>query len=276
MFVSKTTNCGDTWTRYYLSAVGHTYTLAVDPSNSNIVYAGGNPGVFKTTNAGTNWIEVSSGITDYVMTIAIDPLAPNILYAGTRDGVFKSINSGNSWSNMGLGDVNSLIIHPAASDTVYAGTNSGVYISTSGGGTWQSMNMGLEDTNVTSLGIDTGVYLYATTYGAGMYRWSLEPGIQENNKLLPENPILFAHTNPVNQKLQVKFKLIESSNVGLIIYDTQGAIVKKFAGATKSPGIYTFKWNGKDKNNIAAPSGVYFYRLSVNNVICTRKFIWLK
>ena len=276
MFASKTIDYGITWERYYLSAVGHTYTIAINPLNSNIVYAGGNPGVFKTTNAGTDWTDVTSGITDYVMTIAINPISPNILYAGTRDGVFKTTNAGNSWSNLGLGDVNSIIIDPAAPDTVYAGTNSGVYISSSGGGNWQIMNMGIEDTNVTCLGIDPGAYLYATTYGAGMYRWSLEPGIHENNTVLPENPILSTHTNPVDQELPVKFKLIESSKVNLIIYDTKGAIVKKIAETTKSPGIYTFKWNGKDKNSIVVPAGVYFYRLSVNNIIYTRKFIWLK
>jgi hypothetical protein len=276
MFASKTTNSGNTWIRYYLSSVGHTYAIAVDPFNSNIVYAGGSPSIFKTTNAGANWVDIGSGITDCIMTIAINPISTNILYAGTRDGVFKTTDTGNSWSNIGLGDVNSIIIDPGAPDTVYAGTNSGVYISTSGGGNWQTMSMGLGDTNVTCLDIHPGAYLYATTYGAGMYRWPLEPGIHENRTIMPENTILFGHANPVKKALPIKFQLYENTRVNLIIYDRQGALVKKLAETKKPPGVYCFTWNGKDKNNKAVPSGVYFYLLSANDVNHVRKFIWLK
>lgn len=276
MFVSKTTNNGTTWIRHNLTGVGHTYAIAVDPANSNTVYAGGNPGIFKTTDFGTTWTNVSAGITDYIMTIAIVPFAQNILYAGTRDGVFKSTDGGTSWSNTGLSDVNSLLIDPTAADTIYAGTNSGVYISTSGGSNWQSMNTGLENTNITCLAIDPGAYLYATTYGTGMYKWSLEPGIEEDHSNEQKKPILYAHANPVKGKLDIKFQLIESSEVTLAVHDVQGTKVKELLKTTKSPGIYTQQWNGRNDNGMIVPAGVYFYQLSVNDQHYTKKFIWLK
>lgn len=276
MFASKTTNSGSTWIRHNLAAVGHTYAIAVDPTNSNIVYAGGNPGIFKTTNFGVSWTDVSTGLTDYIMTITINPVAPNILYAGTRDGVFKSTNSGTSWSNIGLAEVNAILLDPNGPDTVYVGTNSGVYISISGGISWQAMNSGLEDTNVTCLCIDPGNYLYATTYGSGMYKWSLEPGISEDNSTKQDKTILFAHANPIKGEMKIKFQIIETSEVDLIVHDVKGAIVKELLRTIKSPGTYTQIWNGNDEKGLPVPAGVYFYRLSANDKHYTKKIIWLK
>ena len=276
MFVSKTTNSGTTWVRHNLTGVGHTYAIAVDPANSDIVYAGGDPGIFKTTNSGTSWIEVSAGITDIIMTIAIVPYAQNILYAGTRDGVFKTTNGGTSWSNIGLSDVNSILIDPFASDTVYVGTNNGMYISTDAGGNWQEMNNGLEDSNVTCLAIDPGNYLYATTYRAGMYKWSLEPGIAEEVSLKQNKSILYASANPVKGRMKIKFQIIEPSEVRLVIHDIQGAVVKDLVNSRKTPGMYTHEWDGRNDKGIAVPAGVYFYRLHTDEESYTEKFIWLK
>ena len=71
---------------------GNIRVLAIDPSNSNIIYAGTNGGVFKSTNGGGTWNAVNSGLTNTsVSTLAIDPSNSNIIYAGTGGGgVFKS------------------------------------------------------------------------------------------------------------------------------------------------------------------------------------------
>jgi hypothetical protein len=55
MAASKTTDNGATWIRYQLgTASGVTRSLAVNPLNNNIVYAGGNensaPRIYRTTN----------------------------------------------------------------------------------------------------------------------------------------------------------------------------------------------------------------------------------
>lgn len=276
MFVSKTTNNGTNWIRHNITGVGHTYAIAVDPANSDIVYAGGDPGIFKTTNFGTNWINVSSGITDIIMTIAIVPYTQNTLYAGTRDGVFKTTNGGVSWSNIGLSDVNCILIDPFASDTVYVGTNSGVFISTTGGGNWQAINNGLENTSVTCIAIDPSNYLYATTYGAGMYKFPLEPGIFEHNTIEQDKNILFGHANPVKDEMTIKFHIGKPGQVELVIYDVKGTVVKKLLKTTKPPGIYMQKWVGRDIRGMSVPSGIYFCRLSVNNQHYTKKFIWLR
>ena len=131
---------------------GEVSTLAIDPGNSNTIYAaiwGG--GVFKSTNGGATWTPTNSGLTNgQVDVLAIDPSNSNIVYAGTYGGVFKSTNGGSTWTAMNSGldndDVTSLAIDPGNPNTVYAailGYYGGVFKSTNGGGSWSAINSGL-------------------------------------------------------------------------------------------------------------------------------------
>ena len=69
--------------------------LAIDPSNSNIIYAGTDGGVFKSTNGGDTWSPINSGITSVstaaVRTLAIDPSNSNIVYAGSQTPPAKRV-----------------------------------------------------------------------------------------------------------------------------------------------------------------------------------------
>src|SRR3990172_1379641 len=93
---------------------GFVMSLAADPSNPGIVYAGTYNGVYKTTNGGATWKVMNSGLTTInstklVAALAIDPTASSTVYAGLAgDGVYRSTNGGVSWSavNTGLNDQN--------------------------------------------------------------------------------------------------------------------------------------------------------------------------
>ena len=135
---------------------GNFKAIAIDPSNSQTVYAGtdGDGGVFKSTNGGASWTAANSGMTDtYVYSLAIDPTNSQTIYVGTLGGVFKSTNSGTSWkatSNQDsdgysmLNGVNSITIDPHDSQTVFVGGgSSGVWKSTNGGASWIRKNNGI-------------------------------------------------------------------------------------------------------------------------------------
>ncbi len=176
MAVSKTTDTGETWMRYELSNIyGMTYALAVDPSNSDIIYAGGSvgsgPALRKTTDGGVQWSDFSSGLTGTVLTLTINPSFTSIIYAGTVDGVFRSTDGGTNWTNIGLSNVKNLLFDPNTSNTIYAATeSSGVNRSINGGDDWHELNEGLDTVKITCLGINPGVYLFAGTAGYGIYR----------------------------------------------------------------------------------------------------------
>jgi hypothetical protein len=69
-------------------------TLALAPSNSNILYAGtSGSGVFRSTDSGDTWSEINEGLTSLdVRVLAVDPSNPNVVYAGTSGGGVFSIH----------------------------------------------------------------------------------------------------------------------------------------------------------------------------------------
>lgn len=176
MSVSKTYDLGDTWIRYDLTdTVGKTEALAVDPSNSDIVYAGGyegsNAALYKTTDGGSNWTNMSAGLGGWtVRTIAIDPDNTSILYAGTVDGIYKSTDAGTTWTNTGCSLVWDLLVDPSVTSTIYAATSNGMFVSHNAAEDWFDLNEGLDTTEVRSLGIDPDDYIFCGTFVHGAYR----------------------------------------------------------------------------------------------------------
>jgi photosystem II stability/assembly factor-like uncharacterized protein len=78
--------------------------LAIDPSNTSILYVAANGGgMFKSTDGAASWTQINSGLTNFTLTtIAIDPVTPSTLYVGTYgDGVFKSTDGGLNWNPAG-------------------------------------------------------------------------------------------------------------------------------------------------------------------------------
>lgn len=70
-------------------------TLAVDPRNPDVVYAGTSAGVFRSADGGASWIASSGGIgAQAVHALTIDPTAPLTVYAATDTGVWKSVSGG--------------------------------------------------------------------------------------------------------------------------------------------------------------------------------------
>ena len=106
----------ETWTYVGLSNYS-IYSLAVDPINPSILYAGsGGYGIFKSTNGGATWNAINNGITNYsgyFTDIVVDPTNNNIIYAGGvgvddgNTGILKSTDSGSSWiyAHNGITDV---------------------------------------------------------------------------------------------------------------------------------------------------------------------------
>ena len=123
-----TTDCGSTWTQSRTGLSGKVYTLAVNPNNNQMVYAGTNSGVFKSTDAGATWSATS--LTRQTRSIVIDPISPENVYAGTYGfGVYSSTDGGESWTEMNDGltcnKVLMLALRQGAECTIFAGTEGG-------------------------------------------------------------------------------------------------------------------------------------------------------
>ena len=165
-------------------------SLAIDPTNTSIIYAGTDKGdVFRSTDGGGTWELSDSGLTGgFVETLVFDPTNPSTLYAGNSHGAFRSTNSGANWVGINDGltgeNVQALVIDPTNPSILYAGTDwvnpdflnpgdweAGVFKTTDGGESWVKMNQGLTNPRVHSLAIDpvNPSRLYAGTRGGGVF-----------------------------------------------------------------------------------------------------------
>jgi photosystem II stability/assembly factor-like uncharacterized protein len=136
---------------------GDLFALAIDPADSNTLYAVGWNTVFKSRNGGTSWMDTTDDrLWQEGGSIAIDPMHPGTVYVGSDRGVAKTVDGGRHWrmANAGLFDraplpprteppngsaVWSLTVdaqHPA---TVYAVTGRGLFRTRNGGARWQEI-----------------------------------------------------------------------------------------------------------------------------------------
>jgi photosystem II stability/assembly factor-like uncharacterized protein len=123
---------------------GTAYTLAIDPRDPDIVYAGTKSGVFKSTDGGIEWLPTNTGLPTpvafpenggpYVFALTIDPHDRDTLYAGVTFLNFFGEPSGR-----------------------------GVFVSRNGGATWEAANAGIESRSILALAVDprTPSTLYA-------------------------------------------------------------------------------------------------------------------
>ena len=160
---------------------GRVNTLAVDPTDSRIMYVGTEGGIFKSSDGGGQWAMIHNGIkvrasSLAVHGLAIDPSTPEIVHAGVGNVIFRSTNAGLTWTSVRVvnGQIRSMVIDPVYPGTIYVGSlRSGIWKSNDGGGTWISINKGLSDLNVNDIAISntTPRTIYAGTQG-GLYRSS--------------------------------------------------------------------------------------------------------
>jgi hypothetical protein len=73
------------------------------------------------------------------------------------------------------------------------------------------------------------------------------------------------YPNPFNPTTNIAFSLPEEADIKLNVYNIKGQKVKSLANEIYPRGYHNVVWNGKDDNGKDVGSGVYFYRLQVND-----------
>ena len=119
-------------------------SVAFDPRDDNVIYAGTYHLPWKTTDGGKNWSPISKGMIDDsdVMSIIVDPANPESVHATACSGIYHSTNSAGQWTKYkGIPFVfrrTQLIAQdPQHPETLYAGTTSGLWKTTSEAGQWK-------------------------------------------------------------------------------------------------------------------------------------------
>src|SRR5262249_16709558 len=96
-----------------------THLVAVDPSNTNIIYHGNDGGIFKTTNGGTTRTRINN--TGFHATqfqsIAVHPTDRFFTIGGTQDNGTNKMTTSFTWTRSDAGDGGYALIDQNAIDT---------------------------------------------------------------------------------------------------------------------------------------------------------------
>lgn len=124
----KSVNGGTSWTEITGGINNAIYDLAIDPADSNRIYAGTYAGLWRSENAGGSWTKMCSYPA---LAIAVNRTESAEIYIGGSQGVFFSNNRGATWQdfNGGLTDRNvACLNHDPTNNIIYAGTaDAGVF-----------------------------------------------------------------------------------------------------------------------------------------------------
>ena len=155
--------------------------IAINPSESNIIYMGTKQGgFFISRDYGETW-NAAKWITGQITDIVVNPRNTSEIYAATRDrGLFRSSDGGETWRdfNKELARVSarhaisSFILEQANGDTLYLAIANGLVKSNNRGLTWQFVNILIppkalpvdamaldpENSNMINVGVDTLLY----------------------------------------------------------------------------------------------------------------------
>ena len=269
--VWKTTNRGNNWSSasQVLSSSIKLRSLAIAPSNSNVLYTADQTNMWKTTDGGaTNWSTVTLPTTTnnvtYITVKNTDPNTLWITYGGYTDGskVYESTNGGTSWTNIsaGLPNLPTMCIvynkHATDREVLFAGMDVGVYVK-DGANNWASFSTGLPNVVVSELEIYYGGSpdkLRAGTFGRGLWETNIESALPVElssfTSTVNKNTVQLSWTtsNEINNK---GFDIERKSDVNSV-WQKSGYIEGK--GNSNQSNDYSF-------SDTKLTTGKYQYRL---------------
>ncbi len=139
---------------HYSPGVGRIDRVAVDPTDSRIMYIGApSGGLWKTYDRGENWTALTDNLpTLGISGIAINPQNPNEIYISSGDGdggytytsgVFKSTDGGETWDITGFEvdlttreNTVDLVMNPENPNVLWVSSSLGFYKTIDAGETW--------------------------------------------------------------------------------------------------------------------------------------------
>src|SRR5207237_1007236 len=150
--IFRSVDSGDTWSPLPTAALAtaaaqqrsdnevDVESLAIDPRNSNVIYAGTWYLPYKSTDGGQTWRVIKKGMIDDsdIFAINIDPRNADHIIASACSGIYETRDAGGSWRKVqGIPSqsrrTRAILQHPSIPGLVFAGTTEGFWRSGKGG-----------------------------------------------------------------------------------------------------------------------------------------------
>jgi len=130
------------------------WSLAIDPVDPNILFAGTRPAaVYRSRDRGLRWEKLAVDIAPecsigkpFVTSVIVDPDDHHIVWAGVEiDGVFRSMDGGDTWTHLENGlydpDVHDMTIAATRPKRLFVSTARDMFLSDDLGDTWHPLGI---------------------------------------------------------------------------------------------------------------------------------------
>nr|NIW48936.1 T9SS type A sorting domain-containing protein [Gammaproteobacteria bacterium]NIW99551.1 T9SS type A sorting domain-containing protein [Phycisphaerae bacterium] len=102
-------------------------------------------------------------------------------------------------------------------------------------------------------------------------------GIGDEITQIPSEFELFQnYPNPFNPSTKIRFNIAKTGQYKLAVFNVLGQKVRTLSNQTFTTGQHEVQWNGRDEFGNQVGSGIYFYRLTGENIALSKKMILLK
>jgi photosystem II stability/assembly factor-like uncharacterized protein len=264
---------GENWESRNSGLINFFIRKIVYNENSNTLFCfSSNNDVYRSSDKGLNWESVTSTGLQSINDIIVNSEG-GIFVASQNDGIVLSEDNGDSWQevNSGLNLPYPGIMSIDSEDKIYAASSNKVYTSSDNGSTWQNTSSGLSSGFITSLYVDRDNTALVSLLGKGIYSTTPTTSAKTIKNIPSEYILLQNYPNPFNPVTEIEFSLPEESFIKLEIFNSIGEKISTLVSEYLSAGRFKYEWNAE-----GLPSGVYFYRLSANNFVQTKKLLLMK
>ncbi len=142
----RSTTGGQIWEKIDTSGypdIRNINSVACDPTDPQIIYAGTHHLAWKTVDDGKTWKLVQKGVVDDsdIMGITVDSRNAKLVYINACSGIYRSESAGEKFTKVGgipfsARRTYALLPHPTDPKIVFAGTSEGLWRTKDGGKRW--------------------------------------------------------------------------------------------------------------------------------------------
>jgi hypothetical protein len=79
--------------------------------------------------------------------------------------------------------------------------------------------------------------------------------------------------NPASEGTSFTFSIPRSARINFAVFDTRGRAVRALSSGVFPAGEHSARWDGRDREGRLAPSGVYYYRLKIDDQVLGGRLI---
>jgi photosystem II stability/assembly factor-like uncharacterized protein len=264
--VYRTTTGGAFWDSISNNQIGSIRTIALAPSDQNVIYAATYSKLYVTFDGGISWAFIMQGLPSSISDVTVSANNPNWVWVtcsnySNGNKVYESNDGGNSWTNISGSNlpnlpVNCIVYQDLTNDDLYIGTDVGVYHKDNTMTDWQAFMTGLPNVQVDELEIHYGVgKIRAATFGRGI--WESVLLSQPNGITNDYISYVSIYPNPTKDYFTLSTpKNAISKNPVLSIYNLAGQIV--LSENIKAANQFV------DVSNLT--SGYYIYEISIKGM----------